>query len=131
MVIWLVEHGAADVTLVTTSGQTIWDCFGDFFFDPPENQINNEAAPNMMLFRAMLLKAAPPDELVAQFCPAKARLVAEGAQLRARLPAYVTQRRACLDAHCPLVAPLQAIVTGYEEPSTTEELWATGLGAAP
>jgi hypothetical protein len=34
-----------------------------------------------------------------------------------------------LDAHCPLIPPLRALVHGYEEPTTTDELWATGLGA--
>jgi hypothetical protein len=32
-----------------------------------------------------------------------------------------------LDAHCPLLAPLRDLVHGYEEPTTTDELWATGL----
>jgi hypothetical protein len=36
-----------------------------------------------------------------------------------------------LDAHCPLITPLLALVSGYEMPTTTDELWATGLGAAP
>jgi hypothetical protein len=30
-----------------------------------------------------------------------------------------------------LLAPLRAIVSGYEESIATEELWATGLGTAP
>jgi hypothetical protein len=42
-------------------------------------------------------------------------IVEEGARLRAGLPAYLAQRR--------------ALVSSYEEPTTTEELWATGLGA--
>jgi hypothetical protein len=64
-------------------------------------------------------------------CPVRTRLVQEGAWLRARLSAYLAQRRALLDAHCPLLAPLRAIVIGYQEPTTTEELWATGLGEDP
>jgi hypothetical protein len=54
----------------------------------------------------------------------RTRLVQEGARLRARLPAYLAQRRTLLDAHFPLLAPLRAIVTGYQEPI------ATGLGTA-
>jgi hypothetical protein len=59
------------------------------------------------------------------------RLVQEGVhmRLRVRLPAYLTQRRARLDEHCPLLPPLVALVSSYKEPTTTEELWATGLGA--
>jgi hypothetical protein len=56
-------------------------------------------------------------------------VVQEGARVRARLPAYLAQRRALLDAHCPLIAPLQDLVHGYEMPPTTDELWPTGLGA--
>jgi hypothetical protein len=52
----------------------------------------------------------------------------DGVRLRARLPAYLAQRRALLDAHCPLLPPLQDLVHGYEEPTTTDEIWATGLG---
>jgi hypothetical protein len=51
-------------------------------------------------------------------------VVKEGARLRA----YLARRRALLDAHCPLLAPLLALVHGYDvEPTTTEELWATML----
>jgi hypothetical protein len=38
-------------------------------------------------------------------------------------------RRARIDEHCPLLPPLRAIVLSYETPTTTDELWATGLGA--
>jgi hypothetical protein len=55
----------------------------------------------------------------------------EGARLRARLPVYLAQRRALLDEHCPLILPLLDLVHGYDKPTTTEEIWATGLGAAP
>jgi hypothetical protein len=57
-------------------------------------------------------------------------VVQEGARLRARLPAFLARRRALLDESCLLIGPLQALVLGYEQPTTTEELWATGLGAA-
>jgi hypothetical protein len=57
-------------------------------------------------------------------------VVEEGARLRAALPAYLAQRRALLDVHCPLLPPLRTMVYGYEEPTTTDEVWATGLGAA-
>jgi hypothetical protein len=78
----------------------------------------------------MVLKGAPPAEFVARLKPEHARVVEEGARLRAALPAYLVQRRALLDAHCPLIAPLRALVRGYDpESTTTEELWATGLGA--
>jgi hypothetical protein len=55
------------------------------------------------------------------------RIVQDGTRLRARLPAYLAQRRALVDAHCPLLPPLEDLVHGYNEPTTTEELWATGL----
>jgi hypothetical protein len=63
--------------------------------------------------------------------PEPARVVQEGARLRARLPAYFLRRRALLDAHCPLLLlPLRDLMHGYMEVITTEEFWATGLGAA-
>ena len=85
------------------------------------------------LMRVMQTRRSPPVVTGAAnaLLTAHVSLVQAAARLRARLPAYLAQRRAVLDAHCPLLAPLRAIVTRYEEPTTTEELWATGLGIAP
>jgi hypothetical protein len=80
----------------------------------------------------MVLKGDPPVDLVADLRPEHARVVRRGTRLKAALPAYLAQRRALLDAHCPLIAPLRALVHSYDpEPTTTKDLWATGLGAAP
>jgi hypothetical protein len=81
------------------------------------------------MLRAMVLHGGPPDLLTADLAPPLQQIVQDGARLRARLPAYVARRRALLNAHCSLLPPLTAIVHGYEEPTTTDELWATGLGA--
>jgi hypothetical protein len=91
------------------------------------------AVEMIALLRVMVLKGgAFPAGLVAHLKPEFARVVEEGARLKAALPAYLVRRRALLDAHCPLIAPLLAIGRGYDpEPTITEELWATGLGAAP
>jgi hypothetical protein len=81
------------------------------------------------VLRAMVLHGGPPESLAQDLAPPLRQIVHDGARLRARLPAYLTQRRALLDAHCPLLPPLLALVHGYEVPATTDELWATGLGA--
>jgi hypothetical protein len=80
------------------------------------------------LLQAMLLRD-PPSDFAAdvELSPKLATVIEESMRLRAALRAYLRQRRASLDTHTPLIAPLQALVCGYEEP-TTEELWATGLG---
>jgi hypothetical protein len=101
-----------------------------------EDQIRTDNAREvnalLRLLRVMVLKSGPLADLIAQLRPEHARMVEETARLRAALPAYLAQRRALLDAHCPLIAPLLAIVRGYDpEPTTTKELWATGIGAAP
>jgi hypothetical protein len=83
------------------------------------------------LLRVMLLRGDPPPDYASGMAPEGERLVQEGIRLRARLLAYLVQRRALLGEHCPLIAPLRAVVSGYEEPTTTEELWATGLGTLP
>jgi hypothetical protein len=56
------------------------------------------------------------------------QVVQEWARLQARLPAYLAQRQALLNEHCPLIEPLRALVKSYDEPTTSEGLWATGLG---
>jgi hypothetical protein len=78
----------------------------------------------------MVLLEDPPASMIATLSSEHARVLEEGARLRARLPAYLAQRRALLEEHCSLISPLLALVCGYDpEPTTTEEIWATGLGA--
>jgi hypothetical protein len=79
----------------------------------------------------MVLHDDCPPSLSLLLAPEHVRVVEEGARLRARLPAYLARRRAILDKHCPLILPLRVLVHDYDpEPSTTAEIWATGLGAA-
>jgi hypothetical protein len=80
------------------------------------------------MLRVIVLHGSPPDTLTVVLAPPFQHILQDGARLRARLSAYLAQRRALLDAHCPLLAPLANLVHGYEEPTTTDELWATGLG---
>jgi hypothetical protein len=90
---------------------------------------NGEIVTLTAMLRVMVLHGGPPASLTQVLAPPFQKIVQDGARLRARLPAYLTQRRALLDAHCPLLPPLRALVHGYEEPTTTDELCATGLGA--
>jgi hypothetical protein len=84
------------------------------------------------LLRALVVRSALPPALEALLSPELARVVQEGARLRARLPAYLVRRWALLNAHClVLLPPLRALVHGYMELTTAEELWATGLGVEP
>jgi hypothetical protein len=123
---WLLEHGGANIADRTDAGTDVWHIF------QLDKFISDDAAEVTALLRVMVLKGAPPAEFEAQLRPEHARVVEEGTRLRAALPAYLTQRRALLDAHCPLIAPLRDLVHSYDPaPTTTEELWATGLGAAP
>jgi hypothetical protein len=77
----------------------------------------------------MVLRGSPPAWLESELSPEHHRVVQEGARLRARLPVYLARRQALLAEHCQLIALLLALVSGYKTPTTTEELWATGLGA--
>jgi hypothetical protein len=129
---WLLEHGGANIMDTTTDGQTVWDVLEDLMIDSVGNReigSEHDSAAVTALLRVMLLCDAPPAELVIQLSVVHKLVVEEGARLRAELPAYLLRRRALLDSHCPLIAPLRDLVHGYEEPTTTEELWATALGA--
>jgi hypothetical protein len=124
---WLLEYGGADIAEVNDEGETIWRML--------KFLVHDDGVLSALL-SVMVLRSAPPAGFVAQFGeepqPEHARVVEEGARLRAALPAYLVRRRALLDAHCPLIPPLLALVREYDpEPTITEELWATGLGAAP
>jgi hypothetical protein len=89
------------------------------------------------LLQAMLMRGAPPPDFenemvgIAQYARMDlnfAQTVRKGVRLRAWLPAYLIQWRDLLDANCHLLQPFQLLVSSYEEPTTTEEFWATGLG---
>jgi hypothetical protein len=116
---WLLKYGGADIYFTV-------DDIGLYILDP----FCADTAASIALLCVMLLRSDCPD-FPSSCWPKTAQLVQEGAQLRTRLPAYLLQRRALLDTHCPLLPPLVSLVNGYEVPTTTEELWATRLGAAP
>jgi hypothetical protein len=123
---WLLEHGGADIVEAADNGQTFWDTL---VYRLSRRHRSDEAVAEVTaLLRVMVLKRATSADLVGQ--PIFAQVVEEGARLRAALPAYLVRRRTLLDVHYPLIPPLLALVYDYAE-LTTEELWATGLGAAP
>jgi hypothetical protein len=126
---WLIEYGGSDITATTHAGQTVWDLLGNSLVRLSHQA--NDAACVTAVLRVMLLHASPPGELAARLSLEHTLVVQEGARLRARLPVYLTQRRALLNEHCLLLPPLQALVCGYLEPTTTDQIWGTGLGAAP
>jgi cellobiose-specific phosphotransferase system component IIA len=134
---YLLEHGGADIGDTLRDGDTIWDLLEEYLIEGgrvPDRHGDEpyvyDATAVISLLRVMVLRGAPPAELTARLSPEHAQVVKYGARLRTGLPAYLARRRVLLDAHCPLIPPLRALVHGYEEPTTTDELWATGLGAA-
>jgi ankyrin repeat protein len=146
MVQWLLEYGGAQITETNKYGCTVWTvepyaglpdflrCAyvkkkGEYVSIDDEYVPKKDIVALTAMLRVMVLHGGPPESLVAELAPPLQQIVQEGARLRARLPAYLAQRRALLDAHCPLLPPLRDLVHGYEEPTTTDELWATGLGA--
>jgi hypothetical protein len=137
---WLIEHGGADMAFGNPRGQSEWDLR---VLTPGSSDAHRGLLHDVggvgadavtavtALLQVMVLHGAPPPDIAARMLPVHALVVEEGARLRARLPAYLARQRALLDEHYPLIPPLRDLVHGYEEPTTTEELWATGIGAAP
>jgi hypothetical protein len=151
MVQWLLEYGGAQITDTNNAGDTVWTVdwqaslrdllWYAYFMDDDGKHVSldgeytqhedtEEMTVDMTaMLRVMVLHGGPPASLTAALAPPFQRIIQDGARLRARLPAYFVRRRALLDAHCPLLPPLLDLVHGYEKPTTTDELWATGLGA--
>jgi hypothetical protein len=128
---FLLEEAGANINAIVDDGGTVWDLItGHIKYGAADAAEEANPAALTSLLRVMVLREDPPPALIALLSPDNTRVVQEGARLRARLPAYLVQRRAFLDAHCPLLPPLCAIVDGYMQ-LTTEEIWATGLGVAP
>jgi hypothetical protein len=144
---YLREYGGAQITDTNDDGASVWtvhgevslqellrsayakDDDGEFISIDGEYTHTDDTVELTAMLRVMVLHGGPPETLTADLAPPLQQIIQDGAQLRARLPAYLAQRRALLDAHCPLLPPLQDLVHGYEEPTTTEELWVTVLGA--
>jgi hypothetical protein len=129
---WLLNHGGADIADANDGGETIWTLLAEMAFKicPLHEYVADWITARL---RVYVLRGAPMAECMVRLRrPEHARVVEEGARLRAALPAYLVRRRALLNAHCPLIAPLLALVCRYApEPTTTKGLWATGLGVAP
>jgi hypothetical protein len=127
---WLIEYGGVAVNT------TVWYSLREPLWEGARDPVAMTS-----LLRAMVLRDVPPADFGAAITlgherdhlPAisieDAQVLRDGARLRARLPVYLARRRALLETHSPLLPPLRAIVSEYEEPTTTEEIWATGLGA--
>jgi hypothetical protein len=139
MIPWLLEHGGAQITDTDNEGHSLWTddrlgCLPDMLRGAYTKTYYGEYVPNrrtqelVSLMRVMVLHGSPPESLVVDLAPPLQRIVEEGARLQERLPAYLVQMLALLDAQCPLLAPLTALVHGYGEPTTTDKLWATHLG---
>jgi hypothetical protein len=140
MVQWLLEYGGAQITDKNNAGDSVWtvewnESLRDLLVYAYTPSDDGECVPNenvaelTTMLRVMLLHGEPSECLEIDVAPPLHRIIQDGARLRARLPAYFVRRRALLDAHCPLLPPLLDLVHGYEKPTTTDELWATGLGA--
>jgi hypothetical protein len=147
---WLLEHTASSIEEANDAARTVWILLFEHFavFTSGGNELEGavfnvageerdeeeDAEKNaviMALLRVMVLRGAPPPELLSQLSPERAQVVQEGERLRARLPAYLAQRQALLEEHSRLIAPLRDLVSLYEDPTNVEDLWALGLGAAP
>jgi hypothetical protein len=124
--LWLLEHGEGHMSDTTLDGETIWD---KLLF-----KTDSQTKSFTALLRVMVLKGDPPDDFQTklrpeyqQLRPEHLRVLEEGARIKADLPAYLVLRKDLLNAHCPLIAPLNDLVLAYEIPTTTDELWATKL----
>jgi hypothetical protein len=128
---FMLKEEGANVEDVNIIGENIWDKLIEHFGGlEVYNKVETDTAAMISLLRVMVLRGALLDALVAQLSPEPARVVRGGAQLRARFPAHLVRPRALLDVHCPvLLPPLRALVHGYTELTTTEEIWATRVGA--
>jgi hypothetical protein len=121
---WLLTEGRASLEYKNLDDDSAWDLL-------LHEEVKDEAEFSRLL-RVMLLMGDAPAHFADTLSPALQALVLEGGRLRAWLPAYLVRRQALLDMHCPaLLPPLRALVHGYMELTTTDELWATSLGAEP
>jgi hypothetical protein len=122
---WLLEFGGLDVAERDDYGMDVWELLARHLL----RRVESDATALTALLRVMVFRSAPFPELIEMLSPENAQVIRDGERLRAGLPTYILQRLAILDAHCPLpVKELRALVGGYDALTTTNEIWATGLG---
>jgi hypothetical protein len=95
--LWLLEYGGAEISDVTSSGETVWDLL--------RKHVRVHPAGMTPLLRTMVLRSAPPagvyvdlvpivcSQLLARYLSEIEQVVEEGGRLRLRLPAYLAKRR--------------------------------------
>jgi hypothetical protein len=126
---YLIEEAGADVNDRDINGNGIWDVYIDYLIRVARGEIV-ESDPSALtaLLRTMVVRSGPcsflPMDSVVMSTERKS-IIEKGERLRAALPAHLAHRRALMCEHTSLIAPLQIIVDGYMELTTTEELWAT------
>jgi ankyrin repeat protein len=120
--VYLLAHDGAILAETNNGVMTAWDLLAIYMHTrraqigaPMASAKDPEALSYYTaLLRVMVLRGAPPPELVALLLPADRLVVQKGARLRAQLSAYLARRRVILDANCLLILPLQKLVHGYE-----------------
>ena len=81
----------------------------------------------------MLVRGDPPDDFADNLRSLGlidiAELVCDGVRLRKHIPRHIEERFNIVEAYTQFEPYLCYIVQGYEMPTTTDEIWATGLWA--
>jgi hypothetical protein len=110
----LLEHRGANITDTTANGKTVWDFLSTRVLTDANAAQREYARADQVatldLLRVMVLRDAPPANIVVQMPLQYLRMVEQGTQLRAGLLAYLTRRRALLAEHTSLITPLWAII---------------------
>jgi hypothetical protein len=113
---------------------SVWHLLEICIYDPPIGDVALNAILRVLVIRdysplGIILRTMHPRlHRIHSTRESLQRMHVHVAQEWVRLQAGLAQRRALLNEHCPLIAPLRALIHGYDEPTTSEELWATGLG---
>jgi hypothetical protein len=125
---FIIEHGGGD-TRRSDEMTIVWRHLEKHVIDSSVPRYPYDVVAVTNFLRVMVLRLSSPDSFISVLNMSRwhQQIMEEGARLRAWLPAYRVQRRGLTDEHCPLLAPLRALVHYYEEPTTTEDIWATVL----
>jgi hypothetical protein len=127
---YLIEGAGADVNDRDNNGNGIWDTYMYYLIRVAHGEIVESSDPSALtaLLHTMVVRSGPrtflPMDIVVMSTKHKS-IIEKGERLRVALPAHLAHQRALMCQYTSLIAPLQIIVDGYMELTTTEELWAT------
>jgi hypothetical protein len=127
----LVEIAGCDIGVKDDAGQSIWTLLLPYWVSKEETGRYRRRDIGDGILRALLARMQPPEEVLEALLASKHKdLVTQGIRLQSRLGPYKEERQLSIEKTKSLLPEvLHGLILELDgNLSTTDEIWATGLG---